>query len=168
MSEPRWLSAEEQRVWRDFSIAVSMLRGHVESQLQRDAGMPHTYYEVLVVLSEAPGRTLRMSELAEKCRSSRSRLSHAVARLEASGWVVRDSCGTDKRGSFARLTDRGFAALRAAAPGHVEAVREALFDALTPDQVRALGEIAQAIQHKLTPQCAAAMAALEDPLDEPV
>ncbi|NIH80159.1 MarR family winged helix-turn-helix transcriptional regulator [Amycolatopsis viridis] len=168
MSEPRWLSAEEQRVWREFSIAVTMLRGHVETQLQRDAGMPHTYYEVLVVLSEAPGRTLRMSELAEKCHSSRSRLSHAVARLEANGWVRRDSCGTDKRGSFARLTDRGFAALQAAAPGHVEAVREALFDALTSDQVRALGEIAEAIQHKLTPRCAAAMAALEEPLDERV
>lgn len=161
MSEPRWLSTDEQRVWRSFSVAVTMLRGHVESQLQRGAGMPHTYYEVLVVLSESPGRTLRMSELAEKCHSSRSRLSHAVARLEASGWVQRDSCGTDKRGSFAKLTDRGFAALEAAAPGHVEAVREALFDALTPEQVRALGEISDAIRDKLTPQCAAAVEAEE-------
>ncbi|MEU0511022.1 MarR family transcriptional regulator [Amycolatopsis sp. NPDC006125] len=165
MSEPRWLSEDEQRVWRSFSVAVTMLRGHVDSQLQRDARMPHTYYEVLVVLSEAPGRTLRMSELAEKCHSSRSRLSHAVARLEANGWVRRDSCGTDKRGSFAKLTDRGFAALEAAAPGHVEAVREALFDALTPDQVQALGEISDAIRDKLTPRCAEAVAAEEARLD---
>ncbi|OXM67565.1 MULTISPECIES: MarR family winged helix-turn-helix transcriptional regulator [Amycolatopsis] len=166
MSEPRWLSEDEQRVWRAFSAAVTMLRSHVESQLQRDAGMPHTYYEVLVVLSESPGRTLRMSELAEKCHSSRSRLSHAVARLEANGWVRRDSCGTDKRGSFARLTDRGFAALVAAAPGHVEAVREALFDALTPGQVRALEEISEAIRDQLTPQCAKARAAADEQLDQ--
>ncbi|MDQ0381961.1 MarR family winged helix-turn-helix transcriptional regulator [Amycolatopsis thermophila] len=166
MSEPRWLSDDEQRVWRAFTAAVTMLRGHVESQLQREAGMPQTYYEVLVVLSEAPGRTLRMSELAEKCHSSRSRLSHAVARLEANGWVRRDTCGTDKRGSFARLTDRGFAALEAAAPGHVEAVREALFDALTPDQVEALGEIADAIRNRLRPQCAAALEAADARLDQ--
>jgi DNA-binding MarR family transcriptional regulator len=137
-----------------------MLRGHVESQLQRDAGMPHTYYEVLVALSEAPGRTLRMSELAERCRSSRSRLSHAVTRLEENGWVRRDDCATDKRGSFAKLTARGFAALENAAPGHVEAVREALFDALTTEQVRALGEISTAIRNQLTPQCAAVLAEL--------
>ncbi|WAL63506.1 MarR family transcriptional regulator [Amycolatopsis cynarae] len=161
MSGTRWLDDEEQRVWREFSAAVDMLRGHVEGQLQRDAGMPHTYYEVLVVLSEAPGRTLRMSELAERCRSSRSRLSHAVARLEENGWVRRQHCPTDKRGSFARLTDEGFAALQAAAPGHVEAVRQALFDALTPEQVRALGEISSAIRHRLTPRCAAAMAEMD-------
>lgn len=161
MSGTRWLDDEEQRVWREFSAAVDMLRGHVEGQLQRDAGMPHTYYEVLVALSEEPGRTLRMSELAQRCRSSRSRLSHAVARLEDNGWVRRQHCPTDKRGSFARLTDEGFAALQAAAPGHVEAVRQALFDALTPEQVRALGEISSAIRHQLTPRCAAAMAEMD-------
>lgn len=161
MARTRWLSDEEQRVWRGFSAAVDMLRGHVEGQLQRDSGMPHTYYEVLVALSEAPDRTLRMCELAERCRSSRSRLSHAIARLEDHGWVRRDSCATDKRGAFARLTAEGFAELEAAAPGHVAAVREALFDALTPEQVRALGEISDAIRDRLTPRCAAAMAEAE-------
>jgi DNA-binding MarR family transcriptional regulator len=154
MSGTRWLSDDEQRVWRNFSVAVTMLRAHLESQLQRDSRMPQTYYEVLVVLSEAPDRTLRMSELAEKCHSSRSRLSHAVARLESNGWVRRQSCDRDKRGSFATLTERGFAAIEAAAPGHVEAVRKALFDALTPEQVRTLGEIGEAIQRKLGPRCA--------------
>ncbi|HKS45869.1 MAG TPA: MarR family transcriptional regulator [Amycolatopsis sp.] len=157
MSRTRWLSDTEQGVWREFLAAVDMVRGHVDGQLQRDAGMPHTYYEVLVALSEAPGRTLRMSDLAERCRSSRSRLSHAVARLEKSGWVTRRTCPTDKRGSFASLTEEGFAALETAALGHVEAVREALFDALSPDQVRALGEISATIRNKLTPRCAAAM-----------
>ncbi|HJQ45518.1 MAG TPA: MarR family transcriptional regulator [Amycolatopsis sp.] len=161
MAAPRWLSDDEQRVWRVFSAAVDMLRGHVDGQLQRDAGMPHAYYEVLVRLSEEPDRTLRMSELAERSRSSRSRLSHAVARLEANGWVRRDHCATDKRGAFATLTSAGLAALEAAAPGHVEAVREALFDALTADQIRQLGEISAAIRDRLTPRCEAALAELE-------
>ncbi|GAA4660772.1 MULTISPECIES: MarR family winged helix-turn-helix transcriptional regulator [Amycolatopsis] len=161
MAGTRWLDDEEQRVWRNFLVAVDMVQGHVDGQLQRDSGMPRTYYEVLVVLSEAPGRTLRMSELAERCRSSRSRLSHAVARLEDNGWVRRDNCATDKRGAFAILTKEGLAAIEAAAPGHVTAVREALFDALTPEQVRALGEISLAIRNRLTPRCAAARAACE-------
>jgi DNA-binding MarR family transcriptional regulator len=156
MSETRWLSDEEQRVWREFGAATAMLQAHLESQLQHEAGMPHTYYEVLVALSEAPGRSLRMSELADARRSSRSRLSHAVARLEANGWVRREACPTDKRGAWAVLTPIGFAALAAAAPGHVDAVRECLFDPLTPEQVAQLGEIMSAIRNKLSPRCAAA------------
>ncbi|MFI7123809.1 MarR family winged helix-turn-helix transcriptional regulator [Amycolatopsis sp. NPDC049868] len=160
MSEPRWLSGEEQRIWRDFSAATQMLQAHLEGQLQHEAGMPHTYYEVLVALSEAPGRRLRMSELADARKASRSRLSHAVARLEANGWVRRESCPTDKRGSWAVLTAEGFAALEEAAPGHVEAVRESLFDPLTPEQVKALGEISAAVLGRLSPKCAAAEAEL--------
>ncbi|WP_091673103.1 MarR family winged helix-turn-helix transcriptional regulator [Amycolatopsis marina] len=153
MSETRWLSDEEQRVWRSFNAAVSMLRAHLESQLQHDSGMPHTYYEVLVALSEAPEQTLRMSGLAEACQSSRSRLSHAVSRLEANGWVHRRSCPTDKRGALASLTPRGLAALQEAAPGHVEAVRSSLFDVLTPEQVTVLGEISTAIRNGLASEC---------------
>jgi len=160
MSEPRWLSDEEQKVWRDFSAATRMLQAHLEGQLQHEAGMPHTYYEVLVALSEAPERRLRMSELADARKASRSRLSHAVARLEANGWVRRESCPTDKRGSWAVLTPEGFAALEEAAPGHVEAVRESLFDPLTPEQVKALGEISEAVLGRLSPKCAAAEAEL--------
>ncbi|EMD26038.1 Transcriptional regulator, MarR family [Amycolatopsis azurea DSM 43854] len=158
MSEPRWLSDQEQKVWRDFSAATRMLQAHLEGQLQHEAGMPHTYYEVLVALSEAPERRLRMSELADARKASRSRLSHAVARLEANGWVRRESCPTDKRGSWAVLTAEGFAALEEAAPGHVEAVRESLFDPLTPEQVKALGEISAAVVAGLSPKCAAAEA----------
>ena len=94
MSETRWLSDDEQRVWREFNMATRMLSAHLEGQLQHDSGMPHTYYEVLVALSEAPGRRLRMSELADARHASRSRLSHAVARLEANGWVRREACPT--------------------------------------------------------------------------
>ncbi|WP_290056501.1 MarR family winged helix-turn-helix transcriptional regulator [Amycolatopsis solani] len=162
MSETRWLSDDEQRVWREFNAATRMLSAHLEGQLQHDSGMPHTYYEVLVSLSEAPGRRLRMSELADARQASRSRLSHAVARLEANGWVRREACPTDKRGAWAVLTPEGFAALEAAAPGHVEAVRESLFDPLTPEQVVALGEISAAIRQRLSPKCAAAQAAEEE------
>lgn len=145
MAHTRWLDEREQEIWRAFVTAVEGLTEHFDRQLQRDSSMPYTYYEILVALSEAPGRTLRMSELAGARGSSRSRLSHAVARLEEVGWVVRHTCATDKRGAFATLTDEGFAALEAAAPGHVTAVREKLFDVLTPEQVAALGEISRAI-----------------------
>lgn len=153
MDEPRWLSDDEQRVWRAFREAVGMLNAHTETQLQRDAGMPQAYYEVLVELSESPDQVMRMSDLAIATGSSRSRLSHAVAKLEAKGWVRREACPTDKRGAFAHLTPAGFDAIKAAAPGHVEAVRAAVFDQLTPDQVRMLGEISETIRAGLTPQC---------------
>jgi DNA-binding MarR family transcriptional regulator len=165
MPDTRWLSDDEQRVWRDFAVTTAMLQAHLESQLQHEGGMPHTYYEVLVALSEAPDHTMRMSELADARFSSRSRLSHAVARLEASGWVRREACPTDKRGAWAVLTPSGFAALEAAAPGHVEAVRENLFDPLTPEQVTQLGEIMGAIRNRLSSGCSAAIAAAEPCLE---
>ena len=149
MAETRWLTDDEQRTWRAFLTAVHLLIDELDHDLQRDAGMPHTYYEILVALSEAPCRTLRMSQLADRCQSSRSRLSHAVSRLEEAGWVRREACPTDKRGALAVLTDTGFAVLAAAAPGHVEAVRRSLFDVLTPEQVEQLEEISSAIRDNL-------------------
>jgi DNA-binding MarR family transcriptional regulator len=148
---PRWLNRDEQRAWRAFLNANRLLFEAIDQQLQREAEIPHAYYEILVRLSEARGRRLRMSELADASKYSRSRLSHAVARLEEQGWIRRDSCPTDRRGQVAVLTDAGFAALESAAPGHVACVRRALFDALTPDQVRQLGEISDAIVRGLTP-----------------
>ena len=149
MAETRWLSEEEQTVWRAFLAAIRLLTDELDRELQRDADMPHTYYEILVALSEAPNRTRRMSQLAEVCQSSRSRLSHAVARLEEAGWVRREACPTDKRGALAVMTDQGFAAIEAAAPGHVETVRRSVFDVLTAEQVRQLGEISAAIRDGL-------------------
>jgi DNA-binding MarR family transcriptional regulator len=141
----RWLDEEQQRSWRAFLEAVQVLQRGIDAQLQDDAGMPHAYYELLVRLSEAPERRLRMSALAEAATSSRSRLSHAVAQLEQRGWVRREACAEDRRGQVAVLTDEGFAALAAAAPGHVQAVRRLLVDRLTPDQLRQLRAIAEAI-----------------------
>jgi DNA-binding MarR family transcriptional regulator len=107
--------------------------------------MPLAYYEILVRLSETPGRALRMSQLAEATAGSKSRASHAVARLEERGWVRRVDCPTDRRGQVAELTPEGYAALAEAAPGHVELVRTLLLDPLTPDQVAQLRAISQAV-----------------------
>ena len=144
--QPRWLSADEQRAWRAFLAATQTLFSAVETQLQRASGIPLGYYEILVRLSEAEDRSLRMSKLAEVSTSSKSRLSHAVARLEERGWVERTACPTDRRGQVARLTDEGFAALEAAAPGHVDQVRQMVFDRLTPEQVAQLLAISQSIE----------------------
>jgi DNA-binding MarR family transcriptional regulator len=147
----RWLDEDEQRTWRSFLEATRLLWDRLEAQLQRDAGMPVSYYQVLVHLSEAPGQALRMSELAEATGSSRSRLSHAMARLEAAGWAERRSCPTDGRGEVAVLTAQGLAALEEAAPCHVTAVRECLFDALSQTQVRELGRVCQQVIDALRP-----------------
>jgi DNA-binding MarR family transcriptional regulator len=141
----RWLDEEQQQCWRAFLGAVEHLQSGLDAQLQADAGMPHAYYELLVHLSEAPDRRLRMSALAQAVGSSRSRLSHAVGQLEARGWVRREPCPGDRRGLLAVLTEEGFGALEAAAPGHVAAVRALLVDRLTPAQLRQLRAISEAI-----------------------
>jgi DNA-binding MarR family transcriptional regulator len=139
----RWLDDDEQGAWRSFLRAAAAIDEALDRQLQRDAGMPHAYYQVLAMLSESPERTLRMSELAQLTTSSASRLSHAVARLEEKGWVRRERHPTDRRGALAVLTDDGYDALRAAAPGHVAAVRQVLFDRLAPEQVSQLRAISE-------------------------
>lgn len=151
----RWLSADEQVAWRSFVGACHAFFAAIDAQLQHDAGMPLAYYEILVQLSEAPGRRLRMTQLAEETAASKSRISHAVARLEERGWVRRSECPTDRRGAFAELTDEGYAALAAAAPGHVEQVRRTLLDPLTPRQVGQLREISEAIQAAVGPPAGA-------------
>jgi len=145
----RWLSEDEQRTWRAYLTANQLLSDALDRQLMRDSGLPHGYYEILVRLSEAPGRALRMSELAVASQSSRSRLSHAVARLEERGWLRRQAAPEDRRGQVAVLTDAGFGALAEAAPGHVEAVRSYLFDPLTEAQVAQLREISEAVLRRL-------------------
>lgn len=141
----RWLSAEEQATWRAFLAMQKVIRETLERQLQQSAGMPMTYYVILAMLSEAPDRTLRMTELAAIAGTSQSQLSHAATRLEESGWIERRRCQGDRRGYQAVLTDAGLQTLTSVAPGHVESVRSVLFDALTPQQVDQLREIASAV-----------------------
>jgi DNA-binding MarR family transcriptional regulator len=153
MDDVRWLSEDEQEIWRAYMTANVEFSAFVDRQLRRESGMPMAYYEILVRLSESPGRCRRMSELAEASQSSRSRLSHAVSALEKQGWVVRSPADGDRRGWVATLTDAGFAALAAAAPGHVTAVREHLFDVLTREQLEALRDIGRAISAGLKTEC---------------
>lgn len=146
---PRWLTDEEQSTWRAFGRASRLLFAQLDRDLSRDAGMAPGAYELLVVLSEAPARTLRMNELAEATQSSPSRISHAVERLVELGWVERMTCPSDRRGWLAVLTDSGFAALVAAAPRHVEHIRTHLFDGLSAEEVAELGRICERILARL-------------------
>ncbi|CAG7640773.1 MarR family winged helix-turn-helix transcriptional regulator [Actinacidiphila bryophytorum] len=158
MDDVRWLSAEEQEIWRAYLSATVAFSAHIDRQMRQDSGMPMAYYEILVRLSEAPHRRLRMSELADVSLSSRSRLSHAVAALERNGWVERRPADGDRRGWVCALTEDGYAALAAAAPGHVTTVREHIFDVLTPEQLQSLRDIGEAISAGLRTECAAARA----------
>jgi len=148
----RWLDVEEQRAWRASMYSWKLLEERLDRELTRETGISHAYYEILVQLSETEGRSLRMSELADRCLSSRSRLSHAVSRLEERGWVRRQVCAEDGRGQLAVLTDEGFAALEAAAPVHVESVRTHLFDQLSPAQVAAMRDIGETLLGHLNEQ----------------
>jgi DNA-binding MarR family transcriptional regulator len=145
MPTPRWLSEDEQREWRAYLESTKMVFDLLDRQLQRDSDMPHAYWEILVRLGEVEGRRMRMSELADATRSSRSRLSHAINRLEERGWVVREEVDTDRRGQNAVLTDAGYAALVAAAPGHVDMVRRLIVDRLSPDDLAHLGRISREV-----------------------
>jgi DNA-binding MarR family transcriptional regulator len=142
---PRWLSPQEYRAWRSFLDGTRAMFQALEHQLQADAGMPLAYYDILVRLSEAPERSLRMVTLAKALGYSTSRLSHAIDRLQRCGWVRRESHPSDRRGQLAVLTEQGFAALEAAAPGHVAAVRALVLDPLTPEQLEQLATIGETL-----------------------
>jgi DNA-binding MarR family transcriptional regulator len=149
--ETRWLAPEEQKAWRAWLYSTLLLQDRLDRELTHETGISHAYYEILVALSETPGRAMRMSELADRCLSSRSRLSHAVSRLEERGWIRRQVCESDGRGQLAVLTDEGFAALEAAAPVHVTGVRSHLFDQLSPQQVENLRDIGETLLRHLDP-----------------
>jgi DNA-binding MarR family transcriptional regulator len=136
-----WLSDEEQAAWRPFVALLFRMPAALDAQLQKEAGISNYEYLVLSSLSEAPGRTLRMSELAALASGSLSRLSHVVSRLESRGWVRREACPGDGRFINAVLTDEGWAKVVATAPGHVAAVRRLLVDVLSPEDLRTLGSI---------------------------
>jgi DNA-binding MarR family transcriptional regulator len=128
--EPRWLDDREQGAWRSFIVSSRRLFALLDRELQQETDLPMSYYEILILLSEAPDRSMRMTELADATYSLPSRMSHAIGRLEKSGWVERRNCPSDRRGWFAVLTDAGFKALSEAAPLHVADVRRHLIDHL--------------------------------------
>ncbi len=139
-----WLNEEQQQVWRNYLLGVSRIDTYLDQDLRRH-GLDLGEYEILVSLSEAPERRLRMSELADMVHQSRSRLTHAVARMERSGLVERSSAPEDRRGVVAQLTPEGYELLKKAAPSHVAAVRRVLVDNVDPQDFEALGRIMQAV-----------------------
>ncbi|TDC44599.1 MarR family transcriptional regulator [Actinomadura sp. KC345] len=151
MSEPRWLDATQQRDWRAYVDGSVRLTEIMDRDLKTKHGLSVSEYEILVRLSEAPERRLRMAELAENASQSRSRLSHTCSRLESKSLVKRDSCANDKRGVFAILTDEGYAVLERAARDHVETVRTYFIDVVEPDDLEAVGRAFALVLKRLGP-----------------
>jgi DNA-binding MarR family transcriptional regulator len=147
--EPRWLTDDEMAAWLRLVAVVELLPGVLDGQLRRDAALTHFDYHVLAMLSEAPERTLRMTELASRTNATLPRLSHVVRRLEERGLVQRAPCPSDGRATNARLTDAGWDKVRETAPGHLATVREHVIDALSPEQVAQLTDIAGALLERL-------------------
>jgi len=150
--EPRWLAPDEREAWLALSWLMFKLPGAFDNQLQRDHGISFFEYLVLAGLSMAPGRRMRMSDLAEFAHGSLSRLSNVVKRLEQRGWLFREPSAENGRFVEAALTDAGWAVVVRAAPGHVEAVQRYVFDALRPDQVTALRDIGTQIAEQVKPR----------------
>ena len=148
--EPRWLSPDEQRAWRAYLRASRLIEEALDRDLQSH-GVQLTEYEIISMLSEAPGRRLRMSTLADLVVQSRSRLTHTATRLESRGWVRRESCLEDKRGVELVLTGAGWAAVQEMARVHVESVRRSVIDPVPPELFVALGQAMEAIRGALAP-----------------
>ena len=148
--EPRWLDDTEMRVWRAFLQAVNRIDQRLNDGLKAAADMSIDDYEVLVHLSETEGRRLRMSELSARLVHSQSRLTQRIDRLAKRGYVCREKCPEDRRGTFACLTDEGFAALVAAAPLHLDDVRSSLIDLIQPDELGVVAEVFERIADELS------------------
>ena len=149
--EPRWLDEDERQAWLALSSVLFRLPAALDAQLLRDAGISHFEYGVLAGLSEAPDRTMRMSDLAGWAEGSLPRLSQVVARMEKRGWVRRTPDPADGRYTLAILTDEGWSKIAATAPGHVEVVRRLVFDRLTRAQVGQLRGICRRIMRAINP-----------------
>lgn len=156
--DTRWLSRDELAAWVRFYAVIELLPNVLDSQLRRDAELTNFDYYVLAMLSEAPDRTLRMATLAAQTSATLPRLSHVVRRLEARALVQRSPCPEDARATNARLTEAGWDKVLQTAPGHVATVRRHVIDALTPEQLRQLRVITDALLERLDPN--GAMAAL--------
>ena len=150
-TEPRWLDRDERQAWIALISVLTRLPAALDAQLQREAGISHFEYQVLVCLSESPDRTLRMSVLAMLVEGSLPRLSQVVSRLEKRGWVRRVPDPDDGRYTLAILTDEGLAKVTQTAPGYVREVRRLVFDPLTKPQVRQLRQISRRIMRAIDP-----------------
>jgi DNA-binding MarR family transcriptional regulator len=150
-TETRWLNTEESAAWVRLVALAELLPGALDAQLLRDAGLTHFEYGVLMAIADAPNRTMRMTELAARTNATLPRLSHVARRLEERALIERFPCPEDRRATNATITAAGLALLESAAPGHVDTVREKVLDALTPEQLGQLYEIAGAVLAQLDP-----------------
>jgi DNA-binding MarR family transcriptional regulator len=144
-----WLDDEQHRTWRSILRMHAELTAALAQSLKADSAMSISDYEVLAILSEAPDGAIRARELRRELQWEKSRLAHHVRRMEQRGYVRRDDCVEDLRAPLVCLTDSGVAAIRDAAPAHVDRVRELFFSALTSDQARAMREAAEAVLHNI-------------------
>jgi DNA-binding MarR family transcriptional regulator len=139
--ETNWLSVDELRSWRAYMAGNQRLMDQMNKDLQAKNDMTLAEYRILIMLSEAPGNSLRMSDLADGVLSSRSRLTHQIRRMEEQGMVRRSTCVDDGRGVLAHLTDEGRRRHEEAAPTHVDGVRRNFVDLLTPEQLSIVGAV---------------------------
>ncbi|MCU7728806.1 MarR family winged helix-turn-helix transcriptional regulator [Actinoplanes sp. KI2] len=152
-----WLADDERAAWMTLISLLMSLPTAIDAQLKRDAGLNFFEYSILTALSRPPGRPVRMNTLALFAGGSASRLSHAVSRLERQGWVRREVQNPEVRCTEAMLTEKGLAALAAAAPDHVREARRLVFDAITPEQVAQLQQISRQLLEVAAPEVATAL-----------
>jgi DNA-binding MarR family transcriptional regulator len=141
----RWLDEREERAWRGLLRMHAEVTAELDRRLAAESGLSYQDYEVLVALTDQPDGRLRLFELADGLGWEKSRLSHHVVRMTARGLLEKIPCDTDRRGAFVAVTSDGRRAITAAAPGHVEAVRELFVDRLTQRQLDALADAAAAV-----------------------
>jgi DNA-binding MarR family transcriptional regulator len=144
LAAPRWLTAEQQQIWRAYLLGSVMLLERIDADL-RPFGLDRAEYEILVMLSETEGQRMRMSELADAVHHSRSRLTHTITRMEKADLVRRTDCPTDRRGVWAELTDQGFELIKEVAPAHVETVRKYFIETMSEEDYAAVGRALTAV-----------------------
>lgn len=153
MTEVRWLDEREARAWRALQAVQLRLTSQLSRELAADSELSYPDYTVLVVLTDQPDGRLRAYQLGRELGWEKSRVSHHVSRMEARGLVRRERCPSDQRGAYVVVTERGRAAIEAAAPGHVAAVRRYFVDRLTPEQLDALAEMMTTVLEGLEAAC---------------
>ncbi|MEU5153812.1 MarR family transcriptional regulator [Glycomyces sp. NPDC021274] len=143
--ETQWLSPREQHAWRAYIRLNQKLFARLGSELQTQSKLSGADFAILVALTDEPADRLRFQELAKAVDFEQSRLSHQIARMVKRGLVAREECAEDGRGAFVTITDQGREAIEAAAPKHVAAVRRLVLDAISPEELDTLGDIATRI-----------------------
>lgn len=155
MKKLRWLNEREERAWRALQFMQMRVEGELARQLAADSGLSYPDYLVLVALTDRPDGRMRLFELAAVLGWEKSRLSHQVGRMVERGLVKKETCDSDRRGAYVVVTNRGRREIEAAAPGHVAAVRRLFVDRLTPEQLDAIGDVAELV-----------LAALDEPVPQ--